>query len=113
MASEDPIHNSHPIRMTSTTTVDAIASVSHSNARSPNRDGGAIRSRAGLSAIETEAASAIIGPLVTRCRANASVPNLLKFDLVDLLQDALLYFFRPRRVIKALGHLFTVFRRPF
>src|SRR6266496_490735 len=46
MASEDPFHNSKPIRMTSTTTADAIASVSHSNARSPNRDGGDMRSRA-------------------------------------------------------------------
>jgi hypothetical protein len=43
MASEDPTHNSHPIRITSTTTADAIASVSHSNALSPNRDGGDIR----------------------------------------------------------------------
>ena len=64
MASEDPTHNSHPIRMTSTTTEDAIASVSHSNALSPNRDGGAMRSRAGLSAIETEAASAIVEPVL-------------------------------------------------
>src|SRR6266850_4071963 len=60
MASEDPTHNSHPIRMTSTTTADAIASVSHSNARSPNRDGGAMRCCAGLSVIGTEAANAII-----------------------------------------------------
>ena len=47
MASEDPTDNSHPIRMTSTTTEDAIASVSHSNALSPKRDGGAIRVCAG------------------------------------------------------------------
>ncbi len=47
MASEDPTHNSHPIRMTSTTTADAIASVSHSNALSPKRDGGAMRSARG------------------------------------------------------------------
>jgi hypothetical protein len=64
--------------MTSTTTADAIANVSHSNARSPNRDGGAIRSRAELSAIETEAANAIVmGRQVTRCSASASLPNLL------------------------------------
>ena len=60
MASEDPIHNSHPIKMTSTTTADAIARVSHSNALSPNRDGGAILSRAELSATETEAVNAIV-----------------------------------------------------
>ena len=59
-ASEDPTHSSHPIRMTSTTTADAIASVSHSNALSPNRDGGAMRCCAGLSVIGTEAANAII-----------------------------------------------------
>jgi hypothetical protein len=86
MASEDPFHNSKPIRMTSTTTADAIASVSHSNARSPNRDGGAMRWRAGISTIEAEAASAIVrSRQVTRCWASASLPNLLQFDLVDSL----------------------------
>src|SRR4029450_93729 len=41
-ASEDPSQSCHPIKITNTTTASAIPSVSHSNALSPKRDGGAI-----------------------------------------------------------------------
>src|SRR5207247_5703400 len=45
IASEDPFHSCQPIKMTSTTTTNAITSVSHSNALSPKREGGAMRAR--------------------------------------------------------------------
>jgi hypothetical protein len=38
-ASTDPFQSSHPIKIISTTTVNAMANVSHSNALSPKRDG--------------------------------------------------------------------------
>ena len=46
MAPTDPIHSSHPVRITSTTTVSAMAHVSHSNALSPKREDRAITWRA-------------------------------------------------------------------
>ena len=42
MASDDPRQSCQPVRMTSTTTAIAIVNVSHSNALSPKREGGAI-----------------------------------------------------------------------
>src|SRR5438309_11834711 len=46
IASTDPCHSSQPIRITSTTTVSAMANVSHSNALSPKREGRAIAAAA-------------------------------------------------------------------
>src|SRR5262249_34782564 len=47
MASKDPAQSSQPTKIMSSTTANAMASVSHSNALSPNRDGRDIRARAG------------------------------------------------------------------
>src|SRR5262245_25637124 len=47
MASKDPAQSSQPTKIMSSTTANAIASVSHSNALSPNRDGGDICACAG------------------------------------------------------------------
>src|SRR2546423_4039842 len=54
-----PRANCQPMRIPSTRTETAIASVSHSNALSANRDGGRIRARTAFSSIDICAANAI------------------------------------------------------
>ena len=85
-ASKDPRQSCQPVRMMSRTTASAIARVSHSNALSPKREGGAI-------ARATDSGS---------CRARklsglevwqvpwSSCCNLLHLDLADSFQDPLL-----------------------
>src|SRR5262245_42680496 len=69
MASKDPLESSHPTRMMSTTTANAIASVSHSNALSPNRDGGDIRACAGrIAPASSTVIAGMLGVLFDRKR---------------------------------------------
>src|SRR5258708_20965596 len=51
IANDEPRASCQPTRKTSTTTASAIASVSHSNALSPKRDGGFILAASDLPAI--------------------------------------------------------------
>jgi hypothetical protein len=60
MASADPCHNCQPIKITSTSTVSAMANVSHSNALSPKREGRVI-----AAAAEIGSPRAIVGAVAT------------------------------------------------
>src|ERR1043166_3426902 len=59
MASKDPLQSCQPTKIMSSTTAKAIASVSHSKALSPNRDGGDIRACAGR--IASAASTVMVG----------------------------------------------------
>ena len=59
IATDDPIQSCQPIRIISTTTAIAMASVSHSNALSPKRDGDTILSWTERSSTAIDAATAI------------------------------------------------------
>src|SRR5215831_12134570 len=78
MASVEPCHSCQPVKTISTITVRAMASVSHSNALSPKRDGRFI------------AAAAVSGSPRTIAGATA-IFVALHFDLVDTLQNARLH----------------------
>src|SRR5215470_3438235 len=81
MASKDPLQSSQPTKIMSSTTANAIASVSHSNALSPNRDGRDIRACAGriVSASSTVIADIYVRPVVRPEETPASPESLRQY----------------------------------
>src|SRR5262249_36036417 len=93
MASRDPLQSSQPTKTMSNTTANAIASVSHSNALSPNRDGGDIRACEGriVSASLRVMADIMLGRLFDRKRGQPSLYP--RRDLVAYLAHLLQLLF--------------------
>src|SRR5215470_2273706 len=85
MASVHPCHSCHPVKIIRTTTVSAIASVSHSNAWSPSRDGAPILVCAEGSSIAMDAATAIQFYQLISSRKRPPCTPYLRFDVVDSL----------------------------
>src|ERR1700720_1183739 len=107
MASDEPRASCQPTRKTSATTASAIASVSHSNALSPKRDGGFI-----LAATEP-AISGAAPELAKIAIVELSPGPPLYLDLVDPFQHTLLQTVRQRRILEILRHFLSIFRGPF
>src|SRR5947199_4738871 len=112
IATEDPIQSCQPIRIISTTTASAIASVSHSNALSPKRDGDAMRAWTERSSTAIDAATAIkLNILISSGRPLRYTPRL-HLDFVDSFENALLKAVGQWRILQIRRHFLAVLRSP-